>query len=1218
MLKHTQWIWEFARNRWHEATGVRHERRTEFRGLAAAACVESLETRNLLAANSAGFQIPANPDPLRSLGPQSTLVVQVDLKLDASWDPAEYREYESSEIRLAYSRVNDFYTRQSFGKLTFPDDRLTIVGDTIELPYTLRQMETASNGPDRIVKVVDTKLRALGYDLKDYQHLTIIHPYLEGKSFNYAGLGMTPGHLLLINSILDPEVWAHELGHNAGVPHTGVFDAKDPNQVIADPKQMKFLEERTGMDIMDTYELVGMDAQGRNGDFFALRKAQLGWLDLGTNVVNVTNSGRFQLFATDDGTEQDDRIYALRIRRNATQEYWLEYRANTDFDSLDNGVVVTLHNYAAGKKGGEKMLGLLDMTPETDAALSDYYFMDTTLEVSHTFDDFASKVRITPVTTSFANGSHVIDVVVSVGDEPNNHAPTATITVDKLTVGVQENVQFHAELHDVDGDHLTYFWQFGDYSFVENTLNPTHNWYGVGEQLVRLVVNDGHGGISEFVKVVTVGEPRTVSIAHLPELDRIPNKATNGEQRDAVVASDGQTQSVVVWINPATENRQSIGTVVAQRFDGTNPVGPLIVVGKSFGEDLQPSVAMTREGEFVVSWKGRPTADGDEAILARKFSAAGKPQGDAVIVTTGDGLNAANVSIANDGRQFVVVWTKNLIPQFRTFNALGVAITGVQSIPLGEGNTPAGNYAAIAMSVSGEFVVAWVAKSPNPYVDWYRVIAQRFHANSQANGAPLILADNELEPATKLSVAFAPDDSFSVVFGRRERLSNGWSPQIRFVTVRNDETILGPKELESNANVVFPMNPTLIIDPDGRRIVTWLSRNTDSPKIGYLLTLVYSDSGEKLAEEITGSRSQSSSIAFLEDISNVVVATAESEYDSQDLTGPAPEFDPLVRFFGMADASSVVAQPDSGVTTPDKTVSVDVIRNDTNLLSGPLKLSLPFGPRFGTVKIDQNKSPKDFSDDRLVFTPAPGFRGIQEIAYQVTNSLGATSTGMLRVEVGNSDSSPTVSAPPIGVADSFTTKEDTILKVVGNGVLKNDSQTTPGKLSAELATGPSHGTLTFKPNGSFVYQPAANFSGTDSFTYRVSNGKSFSELTTVTLQIAPVADKPTLSLSKSITGTVGGEIALPMTAALVDNDGSETLTLKLSGLPPTATLNHGVKLTDGTWQLTSQDLVGLKLQVSTTGKFTLKVECLAAESVGGTFAKVSAKVKAQILLADAA
>ena len=39
-----------------------------------------------------------------------------------------------------------------------------------------------------------------------------------------------------------------------------------------------------------------------------------------------------------------------------------------------------------------------------------------------------------------------------------------------------------------------------------------------------------------------------------------------------------------------------------------------------------------------------------------------------------------------------------------------------------------------------------------------------------------------------------------------------------------------------------------------------------------------------------------------------------------------------------------------------------------------------------------------------------------------------------------------------------------------------------------LASGPSHGTLTLNANGSFTYTPAANFNGSDSFTYRASDG----------------------------------------------------------------------------------------------------------------------------------
>ena len=103
-----------------------------------------------------------------------------------------------------------------------------------------------------------------------------------------------------------------------------------------------------------------------------------------------------------------------------------------------------------------------------------------------------------------------------------------------------------------------------------------------------------------------------------------------------------------------------------------------------------------------------------------------------------------------------------------------------------------------------------------------------------------------------------------------------------------------------------------------------------------------------------------------------------------------------------------------------------------------------------------------------------------------------------------------------------------------------------------------------------------------------------------------------MTLPKTVSGTVGCEIALSITASLVDTDGSETLTLKLSGLPATATLNHGLKLANGTWRLTPTDLLGLKLQASTRGTVTLKVDCLSTESLGGIAASVSANMRVQI------
>jgi hypothetical protein len=71
------------------------------------------------------------------------------------------------------------------------------------------------------------------------------------------------------------------------------------------------------------------------------------------------------------------------------------------------------------------------------------------------------------------------------------------------------------------------------------------------------------------------------------------------------------------------------------------------------------------------------------------------------------------------------------------------------------------------------------------------------------------------------------------------------------------------------------------------------------------------------------------------------------------------------------------------------------------------------------------------------------------------------------------------------------------------GVLANDSDIDSPTLSALLVSGPSHGTLTLKANGSFTYCPTSAFSGTDKFTYKVSDGSTVSNVGTVTIVVKP-------------------------------------------------------------------------------------------------------------------
>jgi hypothetical protein len=93
--------------------------------------------------------------------------------------------------------------------------------------------------------------------------------------------------------------------------------------------------------------------------------------------------------------------------------------------------------------------------------------------------------------------------------------------------------------------------------------------------------------------------------------------------------------------------------------------------------------------------------------------------------------------------------------------------------------------------------------------------------------------------------------------------------------------------------------------------------------------------------------------------------------------------------------------------------------------------------------------------------------------------------------------------PPSAVNDAYSTNENTSLNQATPGVLSNDTDPQGGSLTAQLVTGPSNGTLSLYPNGSFVYTPATNYSGIDSFTYVANNGTANSNVATVTITVAP-------------------------------------------------------------------------------------------------------------------
>src|SRR2546427_7078484 len=82
------------------------------------------------------------------------------------------------------------------------------------------------------------------------------------------------------------------------------------------------------------------------------------------------------------------------------------------------------------------------------------------------------------------------------------------------------------------------------------------------------------------------------------------------------------------------------------------------------------------------------------------------------------------------------------------------------------------------------------------------------------------------------------------------------------------------------------------------------------------------------------------------------------------------------------------------------------------------------------------------------------------------------------------------------------------LNVAASGVLSSYSDVDGDTLSAVLVSQPTHGSLTLNGNGSFSYVPAANYNGTDSFTYKANDGQADSGIATVNITITGANDAP--------------------------------------------------------------------------------------------------------------
>ena len=178
----------------------------------------------------------------------------------------------------------------------------------------------------------------------------------------------------------------------------------------------------------------------------------------------------------------------------------------------------------------------------------------------------------------------------------------------------------------------------------------------------------------------------------------------------------------------------------------------------------------------------------------------------------------------------------------------------------------------------------------------------------------------------------------------------------------------------------------------------------------------------------------------------------------------------------------------------------------------------------------------------LYFVPAANWNGTTSFQYESVDAQdlqdATPATATITVNPVND--------APVANGDSYTITEDTTLTAVlgVNDLLNNDSDIDLDSLTVNTTpvTNVVNGSLTLYSDGTFTYTPNTNFTGTDSFTYEVSDGNGDTAQATVSITINSVNDTPIASGIANVgVNEDAANTVLDLFAAFADAEDTDAL-----------------------------------------------------------------------------
>lgn len=241
--------------------------------------------------------------------------------------------------------------------------------------------------------------------------------------------------------------------------------------------------------------------------------------------------------------------------------------------------------------------------------------------------------------------------------------------------------------------------------------------------------------------------------------------------------------------------------------------------------------------------------------------------------------------------------------------------------------------------------------------------------------------------------------------------------------------------------------------------------------------------------------------------------------------------------------------------------NVVLLVKDNDDTAGDIIFSLVKLPMNGDILKQGNEldvgatfTQEDIDSLRVSYQHNGGKTDKDSLSFTITDAGGASiAETILKINVGLTDD------PPVALDDlDNSLNEDSSILL---SFMANDPEENP-IVSYEILSNPKHGTLT-GTGSSRTYTPAHNFNGTDTLTFRASDGSNWSNVAMVVITVIPQNDKPEWKQqNKDLEVKEGRTVTLDLSTVFdKDPDGDQVTFSKKSGV--------GTIVSDGTvWSWT--------------------------------------------------